>query len=225
MNIRLMPLSSLHIAEMNVRRHTDKQIAEYVRSIKSFEQVKPIVIDDTGEIICGNGLFLALQKMGRTECYCHIMEGITPNQKKKLMLADNRVYELGITDVDAFEEIVRSLGDDVDIPGWDAELIATLNATPQEVDDFVSGYGSFAPTYTEKIKETTAPTAAAPVVPASSTVHAPFEQLQPASHPTESAPQSPIYPSPQPMETGNAGQTETTGRFVICPKCGERICL
>ena len=225
MNIRLMPLSSLRIAEQNVRRHTEKQIAEYVRSIKSFEQVKPIVIDDTGEIICGNGLFLALQRMGRTECYCHVMEGITPNQKKKLMLADNRVYELGITDIDAFEEIVKSLGDDVDIPGWDAELIATLNSTPQQVDDFVSGYGSFAPSYTEKIRETQPSPASAPASAAPAVVPAPMEQLQPTSQPAESAPQSPIYPSAQPVETGNAWQTEPTGRFVICPKCGERICL
>ena len=221
MNIKLMPMSDLRIADVNVRKHTDKQIAEYVRSIKSFEQVKPIVIDDTGEIICGNGLFLALQQMGRTECYCHVMEGITPNQKKKLMLADNRVYELGITDIDAFEDIVRSLGDDTDIPGWDAELIAALNATPQEVDDFVSGYGSFDSSYTDKIKET--PPQPVPVQsssPASPYAHT--VQLQPPSRPIETGNPISITPSAQPMETGNAGQIE---RYVICPKCGERICL
>ena len=221
MNIKLMPMSDLRIADVNVRKHTDKQIAEYVRSIKSFEQVKPIVIDDTGEIICGNGLFLALQQMGRTECYCHVMEGITPNQKKKLMLADNRVYELGITDIDAFEDIVRSLGDDTDIPGWDAELIAALNATPQEVDDFVSGYGSFDSSYTDRIKETTPQ----PVPPQSTSAASPYAapvQLQQPSRPIETGDPISITPSALSMETGNAGQIE---RYVICPKCGERICL
>ena len=221
MNIKLMPMSDLRIADVNVRKHTDKQIAEYVRSIQSFEQVKPIVIDDTGEIICGNGLFLALQQMGRTECYCHVMEGITPNQKKKLMLADNRVYELGITDIDAFEDIVRSLGDDTDIPGWDADLIAALNATPQEVDDFVSGYGSFDSSYTDKIKET--PPQPVPVQSSSpASPYAPVAQLQPPSRPIETGSPISITPSAQPMETSNAGQIE---RYVICPKCGERICL
>ena len=222
MNIKLMPLSDLRIAEINVRRHTDKQIAEYVRSIKSFEQVKPIVIDDTGEIICGNGLFLALQQMGRTECYCHVMEGITPNQKKKLMLADNRVYELGITDIDAFEDIVRSLGDDTDIPGWDADLISALNATPQEVDDFVSGYGAFDPAYTDKIKETKPAPATVPPAPAVNPYAAPSAQLQHPSQPIDTGNPISTTPSAPPTETGNAGQIE---RYIICPKCGERICL
>lgn len=222
MNIKRMPLADLHIAEINVRRHTDKQINEYVRSLKSFDQVKPIVIDDTGEIICGNGLFLALQKMGKTECYCHVMSGITPNQKKKLMLADNRVYELGITDVDAFEEIVRSLGDDTDIPGWDTELISALNATPQEIDDFVSDYGSFAPTYTDRIKETETAPVTVPSAPAANPYAVPPEQLQQPSHPINTGNPVPVHSSAQPTETGNAGQIE---RYVICPKCGERICL
>lgn len=221
MNIKLMSMSDLRIADVNVRKHTDKQIAEYIRSIKSFEQVKPIVIDDTGEIICGNGLFLALQQMGRTECYCHIMEGITPNQKKKLMLADNRVYELGITDIDAFEDIVRSLGDDTDIPGWDAELIATLNATPQEVDDFVSGYGSFDSAYTDRIKETPPQPVPAQSEPVASP-YATHTQLQQPSRPIETGDPISITPGAAPVETGNAGQIE---RYVICPKCGERICL
>lgn len=220
MNIKLMPLSSLRIAEVNVRKHTDKQISEYIRSVESFEQVKPIVIDDTGEIICGNGLFLALQRMGRTECYCHVMEGLTPNQKKKLMLADNRVYELGITDIDAFEDIVRSLGDDTDIPGWDAELISALNATPQDVDEMVSGYGAFSPEYTGRIRETPPQpfrTADTPMV------HTPLSGvLQQVSPLPNTALPIPTVASVPPMETANPGQIE---RFVICPKCGERICL
>lgn len=222
MNIKLMPLSSLRIAEVNVRKHTDKQIAEYIRSIESFEQVKPIVIDDTGEIICGNGLFLALQQMGRTECYCHVMEGITPNQKKKLMLADNRVYELGITDIDAFEDIVRSLGDDTDIPGWDAELISALSATTEEVDDMVSGYGAFAPEYTDRIKETPPQSfhpASAPAAHAYPPVSSPLQQ---GVNPINVTPPIPTAASVPPTETANPGQIE---RFVICPKCGERICL
>lgn len=222
MNIKRMPLADLHIAEINVRRHTDKQINEYIRSLKSFDQVKPIVIDDTGEIICGNGLFLALQKMGKTECYCHVMSGITPNQKKKLMLADNRVYELGITDVDAFEEIVRSLGNDTDIPGWDADLISALNATPREVDDFVSDYGSFAPAYTDRIKEIKTASTIAPSAPTANPYAALPEQLQPPYRPIDTDSPISITPNAQPVETGNAGQIE---RYIICPKCGERICL
>lgn len=222
MILKKMQLTDLHLAEKNVRKHTEKQIAEYVRSLEQFDQTKPIIIDDAGEIICGNGLYMALQRMGRTECYCRVMEGITPNQKKKLMLADNRIYELGVTDIDAFEEIIRTLGNDLDVPGWDDELLSALNATVPDVDEMVAGYGAFDSSYTERIRETQVQ----PVVPAAPVPQrgytAPYGQLQPTSEPFPNDQHIPIAPSAQPMEMGNAGQVE---RYIICPKCGERICL
>lgn len=61
MNIEKRNLSDLHEMKKNVRKHTDKQLAEYVRSIEMFGQIKPIVISDDGEILAGNGLYRALQ--------------------------------------------------------------------------------------------------------------------------------------------------------------------
>lgn len=53
-------LSELHKPARNIRRHSEKQLAEYVRSIKMFGQVKPLVVAEDGEIIAGNGLYEAL---------------------------------------------------------------------------------------------------------------------------------------------------------------------
>ena len=222
MTIQRMPLSALHQPEKNVRKHTDKQIGEYVRSLRMFGQVKPIIIDDAGEIICGNGLYLALMQMGATECDCYVIEGITPNQKKKLMLADNRVYELGITDIDTFEEIIHTLGDDIDVPGWDDELLATLSASIPEIDDMVSGYGSFSPEYTDRIKETSPQSFQQAPAPAPLAYPAPSAQLQQGTNPNSTSPSIPTAAPVSPAETANPGQIE---RFVICPKCGDRICL
>lgn len=90
MKVISKPLSELRMIEKNIRRHPEKQIKEYVRSLKMFGQVKPVVIDETGQILAGNGLFEALQSMGAETCQCYVMEGLSPAQKKKLMLADNR---------------------------------------------------------------------------------------------------------------------------------------
>jgi len=117
MKVISKPLSELRMIEKNIRRHPEKQIKEYVRSLKMFGQVKPVVIDETGQILAGNGLFEALQSMGAETCQCYVMEGLSPAQKKKLMLADNRVYELGITDTAVFDEIVKELEGDIDVPG------------------------------------------------------------------------------------------------------------
>ena len=60
MNITVKKLAELHKPAHNIRRHSDKQITEYIRSIEMFGQVKPLVVAEDGEIIAGNGLYEAL---------------------------------------------------------------------------------------------------------------------------------------------------------------------
>ncbi len=208
-------IADLHEAPKNVRRHTDKQIKEYVRSLEMFGQIKPIVIDEDGEIIAGNGLFLALRAMGRETCDCYVVSGLSAAQKKKLMLADNRVYELGITDVGAFEEIVLDLDGDIDVPGWDEDLLSMMNASVGDVDDAVLDYGDFEESAVTKLSE------------------------KKQSSPAESG-GTPYQPSEPITATGAAGDIETyreaqtreneasvplQHRYIVCPKCGEKICL
>lgn len=228
MNVVTKPLSELQKPEKNVRRHTKKQLQEYVRSLEMFGQIKPIVVDETGEIIAGNGLYDALVRMGAETCECCVVSGLSQVQKRKLMLADNRVYELGITDMDIFDEIIKELGGDIDVPGWDADLLETLNANMDEVADMVESYGVFnqdeVDTVNKKQREDHVPTVGRPLQP-------PVPDNMPTAPP-------PTYPK---KKTGTAAQelptAETGGaaepvqapvndeRFVICPKCGERICL
>lgn len=62
MKITVKKLSELHKPAHNIRRHSEKQLTEYIRSIEMFGQVKPLVVAEDGEIIAGNGLYL--QKIG-----------------------------------------------------------------------------------------------------------------------------------------------------------------
>ncbi len=200
-------LSDLRKIEKNIRRHSQKQIAEYVRSLKMFGQVKPLVIDENGTILIGNGLYEALLSMGAETADCYVKAGLSEKEKKKLMLADNRVYELGMTDTDVFDEIIKSLEGDVDVPGWDAELLETLNATIQEVDAMVDTYGSYQPEEIARISERKPPEAVS-------------GELQPHSASPEQQGQAETYPEAQ--AAGNAPEA-AGARYVICPKCGERI--
>ena len=58
-------LSELKHPEQNVRMHSQKQIKEYCRSISKYGQTKPMVIDENGVILIGNGLYDALLALGR----------------------------------------------------------------------------------------------------------------------------------------------------------------
>lgn len=198
-------LESLHPMEKNIRRHSQKQISEYVRSLQMFGQVRPIVVDEAGVILVGNGLYEALKAIGAEKADCYVMTGMSEKDKKKLMLADNRVYELGMTDTDVFEEIIKSLEGDVDVPGWDADLLETLNASVRDVNDMVESYGAYEQDDVQRYNSRQEPV--------SGSAQEGSGALRPSGQ-VNTAPEgnTPSVPS--------EGQTEA---FVICPHCGARI--
>lgn len=196
MNVVTMKLADLHEPAKNVRRHTDKQLAEYVRSIEMFGQIKPLVVTEDGEILAGNGLYLALKQMGRETADCYVMAGLTPAQRKKVMLADNRVFELGVTDTTIFDEIIKELDGDLDVPGWDADLLEMLNSSVSDTNSMVEEYGTYEPEEVSAVNSR--------------------ERADHSQPPMQ-------QPAPVPVATIESQDQEE--RFIICPKCGERICL
>jgi hypothetical protein len=205
MKIVQKKLADLKPMEKNVRRHSQKQITEYARSLRMFGQVRPMVVDESGVILIGNGLYEALLSMGEEKADCYVMTGLSEKDKKKLMLADNRVYELGMTDTDVFDEIIRSLDGDVDVPGWDADLLETLNASVKEVSQMVESYGNYQPEDMQKYHDRREAS------------NGPLQQPSGAE-----AASGQVPPAPQSESQEEAISPKET-RVIICPKCGERI--
>ena len=131
-------LDELKRPEKNVRLHGDRQIKEYIRSIEMFGQIRPLVIDENNVVLAGNGLLTALKQMRRETADCYVVSGLTAKEKKKLMLVDNKIFELGVNDTGAFDDILRELGGDIDIPGYDVDLLKTLTASFDEANKIIS---------------------------------------------------------------------------------------
>lgn len=55
-----------------------------------------------------------------------VMSGLTEAQKKKLLLADNKLADLGTYDYDAVDDIINSLQGDFDIPGYDSDTLEEM---------------------------------------------------------------------------------------------------
>jgi len=206
MKIVKKKLSDLHSPEKNVRIHSEKQTKEFVRSLEAFGQIRPIVIDEDNTILAGNGLYAALVAKGETSADCYVVTGLSENEKKKLMLADNKIYSLGVDDMEVFEEFLKDLGDDIDIPGYDEELLKTITADLEDVDEMLSGYG----TVNESTKERIADTAQR--YEAQEAVHA---QEAEEIKPSDPAPESPSEGHGEPLPK----------RFIQCPECGNKIWL
>ena len=153
MNVTRKLLSELRRPERNVRMHTDKQLKEFRRSIEMFGQIRPIVVDEDGVILAGNGLYETLLSMGRTEADCYVVTGLTEAQKKKLMLADNRVFDLGVDDLSALDAFVLELKDDLDIPGYEEDLLRAMVMEADEAADTLSEYGTIDEERIEEIRD------------------------------------------------------------------------
>lgn len=203
-------LSELHKTDKNIRRHSEKQIKEYIRSLEMFGQTRPFVITEDGEILVGNGMYDAMTAMGVEEGDVYLIEGLSEAQKKKLMLADNKVYELGFTDIGVLDGILDTLNGDFDVPGYDADLLETIAASLTDeddlVDDLVVGYGTDAVPLASERDDT------------------------PVTRAQDSSPQ---YAPPvkahdgefvDPEKAGNVSH-ETSGNYITCPHCGEKIWL
>ena len=202
MNVTRKPLSELRRPERNVRMHTDKQLKEFRRSVEMFGQIRPIVVDEAGVILAGNGLYETLLSMGRTEADCYVVSGLTEAQKKKLMLADNRVFDLGVDDLSALDAFVQELKDDLDIPGYEEDLLRAMVMEADEAAATLSEYGTIDEERAEEIRDARERTEAREEAAARNAE----EYVPPAA-------------GTQPQEG------EPARRFILCPKCGERIWL
>jgi len=131
----------LKTPEMNTRIHPEKQLNEIRRSLKKWGQYKNAVIDDQYMILAGNGMVEAMRLEGFKKVWVIIMYDMTQNDKDKLMLADNKTAGLGVDNLNNIQEIISRLDGDFDIPGFDDEVLASINAASDEISQALEEYG------------------------------------------------------------------------------------
>jgi len=201
-------LSDLREFERNVRKHSPRQVNEIARSVQAWGQTRAIVCDESGSILVGNGLFRALQQLGWEKAQCYVIEGLSENEKKKLVLADNQTYNLGADDYDAIIELVNDIvmDGDMDIAGFEVDALEAMTFGFDDIEDELQSYGTITD---EKLTKYTPP-----------------EPPQQAQSPSS------VQPSPEPqkpeletVEQGNPTAKVDTTKTVICPSCGEVIRL
>lgn len=208
MNVITMKLSDLVKPEKNVRIHTEKQLKEFERSITMFGQIRPIVVDENNVILAGIGLYDTLIMMGKETADVYQYKNLTENQKKKLMIADNKIFSLGIENLDTLNSFLEDLQDDLNIPGFDEEILKQMVADAEDVTEKLSEYGTLDDEEIQSIKEN---------------AERKEQQIQRSKSELNLVPQSEA-PLPQEQVEDNEETTEAR-KFVICPKCGEKIWL
>lgn len=209
MKIETININELKTPENNVRVHTEKQIKEFVKSLEAFGQTRPAVIDENNVILVGNGMVEAMKRKGDTTVEVFRRIGLSEAEKKKLMLADNKIYDLGVDNYDAIEQIISELGNDLIIPGFDEDVLRSISSTAEEVTETINNYGIIEPEEVEKIKQ--------------KGITEEAQQVQ--SYKGASSNQEVEERNSIAENTESEEETTEIKKFVICPKCGEKVWL
>ncbi len=242
MKVIKMALSQIKRPERNIRIHSDKQLKEFERSIKQFGQIRPIVVDENNVILAGNGLYETLLRLNYVEADVYQFNGLSEHQKKKLMMSDNKIFTLGVDDLDTFNAFLEELQDDLDIPGYDEHILKSMMADAEEITDMLSGYGTISQ---EEIKtlELSGERKRQMMVQDNEGQQAPITAYQenqtPAPNNFTAIATDNTHIKEEHADLANNGQTLNNAplsaiaqqqtapitRTLICPKCGEVICL
>jgi hypothetical protein len=124
----------------NYRHHPPEQVAEICKSIRAHGQVKNIIVNPEGIILCGHGVVQAAQEMGQPEVAVFVFDG-TEAEQRKLMVADNELSRMAEDDERSLMSLLREIDEDFgDLrgTGWDERAMKDrLDALAAE--DFESG--------------------------------------------------------------------------------------
>jgi len=118
----------------NAKIHGKSQLKKLKQSISEFGFLTPCLIDQDFNIIAGHGRVMAAKELKMEKVPCVFVEGLSEQQRRAYILADNRLGELGEWDMDLVCEELKALKDEdfnIELTGFD------LNDLGQEIEKFV----------------------------------------------------------------------------------------
>ena len=121
-DVQEVSLELLRPYERNAKKHGPGQIEKLKASITEFGFLTPCLIDSNYNLIAGHGRVMAAKELGIGSVPCVFIEGLSDEQRRAYILADNRLGELGEWDIDiVVGELIEldELGFDVELTGFD----------------------------------------------------------------------------------------------------------
>ncbi len=128
LNVELRPLAEIKPYEKNPRQN-DAAVDAVAESIRRFGFRQPIVVDETGVIVCGHTRWKAAQKLGLAEVPVHVARDLTPEQIRAYRIADNKTAELAEWNLELLPVELAELqgaGIDWSLLGFDQDELAKL---------------------------------------------------------------------------------------------------
>ncbi len=122
---KVVPVSELKEFPNNPNIHPEEQVKAIAKSMETYGQYYPVIVDEKLQILCGHGKKLALEMLGKTEAEVVIMHGLSEKQKMKLVLEDNKIQSLSYINFGKVEDIIREIGE-TDIIGYTNDYLEAI---------------------------------------------------------------------------------------------------
>jgi DNA modification methylase len=135
-----IPCADLHNDPANVRKHGDQNLAAIKASLVRFGQQKPIVVNQDGVVVAGNGTLMAARALNWTTIKA-IRTNLVGSEATAFAIADNRTAELAEWDESALHQQLAAIAiDDEELlaaTGFDEKELAKLAAAnaPEVIED------------------------------------------------------------------------------------------
>jgi ParB-like chromosome segregation protein Spo0J len=132
--IKTIKVKKLIPYENNAKVHTEEQIQKIVKSIKQYGYKQLILVDKKNVIIAGHGRHAALMEID-PEMDIEVIraDDLTPEQVKKLRIADNKVvseeYDMGLLNQEIKEiytdyENIEIILEELFIPAYEIDIMS-----------------------------------------------------------------------------------------------------
>lgn len=146
LKVVLIPVSELRAYPGNARTHSEEQAREIAESINAFGWTNPILVDEDGMILAGHGRLAAAERLALTQVPVIRLEGMTEEEKRAYILADNKIALNATWDL----QVLRVELSELDAASFDLDL---TGFSVMEVEEILGGkakglaerFGGFVP--------------------------------------------------------------------------------
>jgi hypothetical protein len=137
LSITYHPPSSLTANPRNARTHDRRQIRQIADSIRAFGFTNPVLVDEHNELIAGHGRLAAADKIGLELVPAIVLAHLTSDQKRALMLADNKIalnagWDMELLAAELADLSAMEIGFDVDLTGFEVGEIDIILGVQEE---------------------------------------------------------------------------------------------
>ncbi len=125
------PPAALHNNPRNARTHSERQIGQIMASIRRFGFTSPVLVTAEKMIVAGHGRVEAARRLGLTEVPTIALDGLSPEELRAYVLADNKLalnagWDEEMLRIELGELCSIDLDFEIDLTGFGAAEIDVL---------------------------------------------------------------------------------------------------